>query len=230
MPSKTLIEAMFKQKYKRKPGLDDKKLVEAITFKCQKFMLFEHINKVIMQELKRKFLKEVLTPDVISLFLKNNRRNIKEDLKSDMAFLEAADYVQKSTEKNKYEIAYKKYKKKGISNSFKFFKSAVSNKDYLNFLKSRIKNMSTNSISNRDKDMLFKQHLPDFVCRTLSLNDESIKKHIELAEKHKCNYKELLLVKWYIEQGNKMGVKVYNPRYGGSLQDIMMPYFLKGLY
>jgi cell division protein FtsB len=218
---KVMINNLFKREYGRQPGVDDKKLLNAIKLKWQKFMLFKAVRRIIMKEIKSKYYDKILTPDTINQYVIKNRKNTKEDINSHTMFLAAADYIKKSKEKDKYEIAYKKYKKLGIGNSYKFFKSAVVNEHYLNFLRMKIKELSANGLSNSQKDMIFRQKLPDYIVNELSAKDKKIKQHLQRTKANNRNYKSSLYMKWFTEQGDQMGVKIFDSRYGSSLKEIL---------
>lgn len=142
-----------------------------MNFKWQKLMLYQMVHRIIMAEIKGKYYNKILTPDIIKEYLLKNRKDVKEDINRDMMFLEAADYIKKSKEKDKYKIAYEKYKKKGIGHGYKFFKSSVGNENYLKFLRARIKRLSDGTMSNGEKYMLFMQKLPDYILNELSKKD-----------------------------------------------------------
>ena len=65
------------------------------------------------------------------------------------------------------------------------------------------------------------QKLPKYVLHQLSTHDATTKEHIKLAEKHKCNFNDMLYMKWLIDEGNKMNFKVFDKQYGVSLKEIL---------
>lgn len=220
------IENLFKQKYHRLPTTNDNKDIESIQLNYQKLKLFKVASNLIMKEVRNKYYDKIIKPEVIAKHLDANKRNINDDINRDTMFLAAVDYVKKSEEKDKYEIAYKKYRKLGMENSYDFFKSAVNNEKYLELLRSRIRERSTNGISQINKDRIFEQRLFDYIVNELGEKDKEIKEHLRLAEKHGCNYKDLLYIQWFIDQGNKMGVEIFDLRYGHSLKDILNPHMV----
>jgi len=221
---KILIDNLFKRKYHRLPGPDDKKRVNAIELKWQKYKLYKVVKRLIMKKIKSKYYNKILTPDVISQYVKKNKEYAKDRIRRKMIFLAAADYIKKSKEEKKYEIAYEKYKKLGMGFSYKFFRSNVDNKNFLIFLRRQVNELSKEGITEGEKKSLFKKNLPAYIMSELSAKDEKIKQHLQLAKGHSCNYKELLYEKWLVEQGNKMGIKIYDSRYGSSLKEILNIY------
>ena len=71
------------------------------------------------------------------------------------------------------------------------------------------------------KTALFRQKLPKYVLHQLSTHDATTKEHIKLSEKHKCNFNDMLYMKWFIDEGNKMNFKVFDKQYGVSLKEIL---------
>ena len=216
------IENLFKQKYHRLPDAGDQELINAIEFEWKKKKLVLLLYKIIKENIKSRYYDKVVTPVVINQYIKEHKGDCEERIKSYAALLAASDYIKESTEKDKFRIAYDKYNKMGMMGSYEFFKNNIEKEHYIKFIKEELAERTTNSITNAEKDRIFEQRFPDYIVNELGEKDKEIKEHSRLSEKHGCNYKDILYIQWFIDQGNKMGVEIFDLRYGN-----VMPHSLR---
>ena len=221
--SDKLAPQLFYKKFGFLPSSNTTEGLESLKHNLRLYKLKTIITNKILQNLEKKYFNKVVTQEDINDFLLKNQRNIAEDIKHDRLFLEAYKELKTSqlSDEKKYKLIYEKYHKMGLKNSFNFFKSSISNEDYIKFINERLKSYSLDNISQMQKTALFRQKLPKYVLHQLSTHDATTKEHIKLAEKHKCNFNDMLYMKWFIDEGNKMNFKVFDKQYGVSLEEIL---------
>lgn len=220
---KTTIKNIFKAKYGREntQNIDDSNAIKKITFAYTKIKLKEKVYRLVLTSIKKEYYSKVITPKAIQEYISKTRKLVSEDIKCDQMFLEACEYIKKSKEPKKYEIAYKKYKKKGYIGSFKFFKSAVKSEAFVKMTRKDLKNLIDKTVSESEKNSLFTQQLPSYVIGMLSKESKEVSEHVKLSKKHHCNYTSILYMNWFLSQGKKMGFKIFNKQYGSSLKEIL---------
>ena len=221
-PTKLVVDKVFEKRYNRSPNANDTKIMDFLKFELQQKKLISLLCKIIDKDIKNRYFDRIVTDEVLKRYIREHGKDKNEDLTRYSMFLAAADEVKKSSEKNKYRVIYDKYEKKGLTNSYKFFQSAVENEAYLKHLRLTIERLQNKVVSAGEKNMIFMQMLRAYVIDELSEQDPAVKAHLVLDQKHSCGFRENIYMRWYITQGENMGVKVLDARFGNSLQRILL--------
>ena len=218
-----MAQQLFYEKFGVVPSPNNPEELKSLKYNLRLYKLKTILTNEILQNMEKKYFNEVVPQQIINDLLQKNQKIIAEDIEHDRLFLEAHKELTASQlpDEKKYQLIYEKYHKMGLKNSFDFFKSSITNDNYIKFINERLKSYSLDNISQKQKTALFRQRLPEYVLRQLAARDATIKEHIKLAEKHKCNFSDLLYMKWFIDEGNKMEFKIFDKQYGRSLKEIL---------
>lgn len=221
-PTKLVVNKAFEKKCDRFPNANDSKIVHFGDFELQQKKLISLLCKIIDKDIKSRYFDRIVTDEVLKRYISEHDKDINEDIARYSMFLAAADEVKKSPEKDKCRIVFDKYKKMGLTNSYNFFQSAVENEAYLKHLRLTVGRLQNKVVSDEEKNMIFKQMLMEYVIDELSSKDSAVKTHLNLDQKHSCGFRENIYMRWYITQGENMGVKILDARFGNSLQRVLL--------
>ena len=226
LPSDETVISFFKKTTGRFPNEkdeNDKEKLLKIKYSIAKLQLASIANKYVFQQLKNIYYTKVVNQEDIDALNPQISEMSDFNMKRNTSMLKAVEYIQKSNSESKYQEAFDKFLKENNYCGLDFFKNNCHNKDWIDFLKKQLEDAKSKKIPAIFTDNLFREKLSAFAISEMVKQDKDVAVHLKLAEKHKCNYKDMVVKLWMIQEINKMTYNIYMDKYGNRLEDILWP-------
>ncbi|NOY75880.1 MAG: hypothetical protein GXP32_08855 [Kiritimatiellaeota bacterium] len=218
---KTCRNWLFKQLHRRKPGKGDEKELARVEEIQKRLNLRMSCGLIIDKYLTKKYMNEMITPEVDKKILENKRKMAKlMGLDKEVA---AINYVKDFTSEKftkKQKEAYEKFlpQNKYSLKSWKWL-CKPKHERLRKWKLDEYSKLKSGELTKREKEYYFTSHASKFFLRLAAQKDRKARAYLKLGIRD-MDYESKIYDRYRIEAAKELGFKVIDSRFG-TLEEII---------